>query len=104
VDGNLIGDLDPEEIKEQCKIIKQKGITSIVVIGVFSPIDSTHRQEERAAQIINEQLPGSHVVLSKEVANLGFLERENAAILNASILPFAKRPFAPSRNPLNVWD
>jgi N-methylhydantoinase A/oxoprolinase/acetone carboxylase beta subunit len=100
VDGNLIGDLDPEEIKDQCKIIKQEGITSIVVIGVFSPIDSTHRQEERAAQIINEELPGSHVVLSKEVANLGFLERENAAILNASILPFAKKTIRSFQEPI----
>jgi N-methylhydantoinase A/oxoprolinase/acetone carboxylase beta subunit len=71
-----------------------------VVIGVFSPIDSTHRQEERAAQIINEQLPGSHVVLSKEVANLGFLERENAAILNASILPFAKKTIRSFQEPI----
>ncbi|MCV5163918.1 hypothetical protein OFB65_26585, partial [Escherichia coli] len=31
------------------------------------------------------------VVCSKEVANLGFLERENAAVLNASILRFARR-------------
>jgi N-methylhydantoinase A/oxoprolinase/acetone carboxylase beta subunit len=100
VDGNLIADVDLEEIKDQCEIIKQKGITSIVVIGVFSPIDSTHRQEERAAQVINDTLPGCHVVLSKEVANLGFLERENAAILNASILPFARKTIRSFQEPI----
>ncbi|KAG9904660.1 DUF917-domain-containing protein, partial [Aureobasidium melanogenum] len=100
VDGNLIGKIDPQEIKEQCNIIRQKAITSIVVIGVFSPIDSTHRQEEKAAQIINETLPGCNVVLSKEVANLGFLERENAAILNASILPFAKKTISSFQEPI----
>ncbi|THZ92560.1 DUF917-domain-containing protein [Aureobasidium pullulans] len=100
VDGNLISDINAEEIKEQCCIIKEKGITSIVVNGVFSPIDSTHHQEERAAQIINQALPGCHVVLSKEVANLGFLERENAAILNASILPFAKKTIRSFQEPI----
>ncbi|KAK1961623.1 hypothetical protein LY78DRAFT_588339 [Colletotrichum sublineola] len=35
--------------------------------------------------------PAADVVLSKDVAHIGFLERENAAILNASILPFARR-------------
>ncbi|KAH0321682.1 DUF917-domain-containing protein, partial [Aureobasidium melanogenum] len=100
VDGNLIGEIDREEIRKQCNIIRQKGITSIVVIGVFSPIDSTHHQEEKAAQIINETLPGSNVVLSKEVANLGFLERENAAILNASILPFAKKTIRSFQEPI----
>ncbi|KAI4747149.1 DUF917-domain-containing protein [Aureobasidium sp. EXF-12298] len=100
VDGNLIADIDLEEIKDQCEIIKQKGITSIVVIGVFSPIDSTYRQEEGAAQVINDTLPGCHIVLSKEVANLGFLERENAAILNASILPFARKTIRSFQKPI----
>lgn len=100
MDGNLIADIDLEEIKDQCEIIKQKGIRSIVVIGVFSPIDSTHRQEARAAQVINDALPGCHVVLSKEVANLGFLERENAAILNASILPFARKTIRSFQKPI----
>lgn len=100
MDGNLIADIDVEEIKDQCKIIRQKGITSIVVIGVFSPIDSTHHQEERASQIINDILPGCHVVMSREVANLGFLERENAAILNASILPFARKTIRSFQEPI----
>ncbi|KAI5201615.1 DUF917-domain-containing protein [Aureobasidium subglaciale] len=100
VDGNLISDINAEEIREQCRIIKEKCITSIVVNGVFSPIDSTHHQEERAAQIINEAMPGCHVVLSKEVANLGFLERENAAILNAAILPFARKTIRSFQEPI----
>ncbi|KAI5248631.1 DUF917-domain-containing protein [Aureobasidium subglaciale] len=100
VDGNLISDINADEIREQCAIIKEKGITSIVVNGVFSPIDSTHHQEEQVAQIISEALPGCHVVLSREVANLGFLERENAAILNASILPFARKTIRSFQEPI----
>ncbi|KAK4183129.1 hypothetical protein QBC35DRAFT_125714 [Podospora australis] len=91
VDGELISDIDEDEIIAQCQEIQTRGIKSVVVNGIFSPIDMVERQEERAAEIIRRELPGCDVVLSKEVANLGFLERENAAILNASILAFAKK-------------
>lgn len=91
VDGSLISDIDEHEICEQVKTIKEQGIKSIVVNGIFSPVDVIYKQEERTAQIIKEVYPEADVVTSKDVANLGFLERENAAILNASILPFARK-------------
>ncbi|KAK7908467.1 hydantoin utilization protein A [Apiospora marii] len=90
IDGSLIEELDEEALRRECEIIKSQGIKSIVVVGIFSPIDIVYRQEERAASIIRETYPEADVVLSKEVANIGFLERENAAVLNASILPFAR--------------
>lgn len=91
IDGGLIADLDEEGVRREVEAIKAKGIRSIVVVGIFSPIDVLHRQEERAAEIIREAYPEADVVMSKDVANIGFLERENAAVLNASILPFARR-------------
>ena len=91
VDGSLISDIDEVEIREQVKVIKEKGIKSIVVNGIFSPVDVVYKQEDRTAQIIKDSYPEADVVTSKDVANLGFLERENAAILNASILPFARK-------------
>jgi N-methylhydantoinase A/oxoprolinase/acetone carboxylase beta subunit len=94
VDGNLISEIDEDQIREQAKIIKSKGIKSIVVNGVFSPVDMLYKQEESAAEIIRKVHPEADIVISTEVANLGFLERENAAILNASILPFAGRTIA----------
>ncbi|RSL72752.1 hypothetical protein CEP54_000695 [Fusarium duplospermum] len=100
VDGHLISDINEDEIKEQCTIIQQKGIKSVVVIGIFSPIDTVERQEERAAEIIKAQIRDIDVVCSKEVANLGFLERENAAILNASILPFARKTIQSFHQPI----
>ena len=86
VDGSLIREIDEEEVRREYRAIRDLGIRSVVVNGVFSPIDTVERQEERAAEIVREEIPGCDVVCSKEVANLGFLERENAAILNASIL------------------
>jgi N-methylhydantoinase A/oxoprolinase/acetone carboxylase beta subunit len=100
VDGSLISDIKEAEIVEQCKIIKEKGIKSVVVNGVFSPIDTVEKQEERAAEIVKRELGDVDVVLSKTVANLGFLERENAAILNASILRFARQTIASFQTPI----
>jgi N-methylhydantoinase A/oxoprolinase/acetone carboxylase beta subunit len=101
VDGSLISDIKEEEVVEQCKIIREKGIKSIVVNGVFSPIDTVEKQEERAAAIVKRELGEDvDIVLSKTVANLGFLERENAAILNASILFFARKTIASFQTPM----
>ncbi|KAK4239421.1 hypothetical protein C8A03DRAFT_14196 [Achaetomium macrosporum] len=91
VDGGLIGEVDEGEIVGVCKEIRERGIRAVVVNGVFSPIDAVERQEERAAEVVRREVPGCEVVCSKEVANLGFLERENAAILNAAILRYARR-------------
>lgn len=85
---------------EQCEIIRSKGIKSVVINSVFSPIDTKFRQEERAAELVRKALPNADIVLSKDVANLGFLERENAGILNAAILQFARRTIKSFEEPL----
>lgn len=100
IDGMLISDINAQQIRDQCSIIKEKGITSVVVNGIFSPIDTVEKQEERAAEIIKTEIPGCNVVCSKEIANLGFIERENASILNASILSFARHTIQSFQQPV----
>ncbi|CAJ2501628.1 Uu.00g044810.m01.CDS01 [Anthostomella pinea] len=100
VDGFLISEIDEDQIRKECAIIREKGIKSIVINGIFSPIDTIERQEERAAEIVRAEIPGCDVVCSKDVANLGFLERENAAILNASILAFARKTIRSFQEPI----
>ncbi|KAJ7682259.1 Hydantoinase/oxoprolinase-domain-containing protein [Mycena polygramma] len=90
VDGEPISNIDEFQVAAECQIIKDKNIKSIVINGIFSPSDVVERQEERVAEWVRKYYPDADIVISKEVANLGFIERENAAILNASILPFAK--------------
>ncbi|KAF2750801.1 DUF917-domain-containing protein [Sporormia fimetaria CBS 119925] len=102
VDGSLISDINEAEIVEACQQIKAKGIRAIVINGIFSPIDTTHQQEERAAAIVRGQMADANIVLSKDVANLGFLERENAAILNASILSLARRTIDSFQKPIRA--
>ncbi|KZV63899.1 DUF917-domain-containing protein [Peniophora sp. CONT] len=98
VDGDVIRDVVEAQIEEQCDVIREKGIRSIVVNGIFSPSDFVERQEERVGEWIQKYYPEADVVLSKHVANLGFIERENAAILNASILPFARATISSFQN------
>ncbi|KAK0470131.1 uncharacterized protein EV420DRAFT_1616471 [Desarmillaria tabescens] len=91
LDGQLIRSINEVQIAEECKKIKQKGIRSIVINGIFSPLDVIEKQEEVVGEWVKKYYPEADVVLSKEVANLGYVERENAAILNASILSFARK-------------
>ncbi|KAI1484750.1 hydantoinase [Biscogniauxia mediterranea] len=100
IDGFLISDIDEGEIRAQCAVIREKGIKSVVVNGVFSPIDTVERQEERAAEIVRAEVPGVDVVCSRGVASLGYLERENASILNASILAFARKTIRSFQEPI----
>ena len=69
----------------------QKGIHAVAIISVFAPIDFTFGQEEHVASIVREKLPHVSVVCSKDVAHIGLLERENATILNGSLLRYAKK-------------
>lgn len=89
VDGVPISPLKPEQLKEQAKIIKSMSITSVVVIGIYSPSNPT--QEIEAREILSAELgPGYDISCSYAIGRLGFLERENASILNASLRRFAR--------------
>ncbi|OCF60802.1 hydantoinase [Kwoniella mangroviensis CBS 10435] len=46
--------------------------------------------EELVREILYAEIPGVKVCISKEVANIGLLQRENATILNAALLEFAQ--------------
>ncbi|MCJ1353393.1 MAG: hypothetical protein MMC33_003379 [Icmadophila ericetorum] len=86
IDATPIGELVEAEVVEQCKILKQKGIRSVVIVGTFSPIDVEYRQEHMVKDVIVGELEGVDVICSADIGRLGILERENAAILNASLL------------------
>ena len=90
VDGRVIRDINEEEVVSACDGMKNLGINVIVVIGIFSPSDTTHNQEHHAARIIHRHIPHATTILSRDIANLGFLERENASMLNATMLPHAR--------------
>lgn len=88
-DGNPIAPLDDSELDETIDDIASKEIRLIAISGVFSPSDPG--QEEHVAARIRKRIRGARVTLSHRIGRLGLLERENAALLNASLLPLADR-------------
>ena len=92
-DGRLISPLDPDELRRVAADIAEKGIRSVAVSSVFSPVNQ--ELEDRAGEILQAEVPGLAVSLSHEIGRIGLLERENATIINAwrcrSSKPSARR-------------
>ncbi|KAM0746963.1 putative hydantoinase [Meredithblackwellia eburnea MCA 4105] len=91
IDGREIAPISKEEVEAACSEIKKQNIRAIAIVSVYAPIDFTIKQEEATAEIIKSILPNVAITLSKTIANIGILERENASILNASLLRYAGR-------------
>lgn len=87
-DGRLISPLDEQEIRDAAADIRAKGIRAVAISAVFSPVNPEH--EERAAEIVQEEVPDVTITLSHEIGRIGLLERENAAIMNACLGDLAK--------------
>ncbi len=87
-DGREISPLDEREIREVAKDIKSKGIRAVAISAVFSPVNSSF--EDRAADIVQNEIPDVSISLSNQIGRMGLLERENAAILNACLEDLAK--------------
>jgi N-methylhydantoinase A/oxoprolinase/acetone carboxylase beta subunit len=82
-DGRVISPLDENELLGIAADIKSKGINTIAITSVFSPVSNEF--EKRAGEIFAKALPGAHITLSSEIGRIGLLERENAAIMNACL-------------------
>lgn len=82
-DGRLIAPLDEGEIRDAARDIRAKGVRAVAISAVFSPVNPEH--EERAAEIVREEMPDVKITLSHEIGRIGLLERENAAVMNACL-------------------
>ena len=82
-DGRVISPLDEEELLGIAADIKAKGINTIAITSVFSPVSG--ECEKQAGAIFEKALPGVHITLSSDIGRIGLLERENAAIMNACL-------------------
>ena len=88
-DGRLISPLDPDELRRAAADITSKGIRSVALSSVFSPVNEDLEKEAR--QILLEENDDLDISLSREIGRLGLLERENATIMNACLRPLAVR-------------
>ena len=88
-DGFPIAPLQLDEIDAAIADIARRGIRQIAISGVFSPSDPS--QEALVAERVLRAIPDAGLTQSHRIGGMGILERENAALLNASLLPLARR-------------
>ena len=78
-----------EEIGGELIATHQNKLLSIVFTGIFSPLYNDH--EDKAAEILRNyfdkhNFSNFHITKSHQIGTIGLLEREGAAILNASLI------------------
>lgn len=82
-DGREIAPLDKSAIRAAARELREAGIEAIAISSVFAPVNPS--MEERAAALVVEEHPGARITVSHTLGRIGFIERENAAILNAAL-------------------
>ena len=89
-DGKPLTPLDVEAARAFFLRMKEKGVKSIAISGVFSTVRSDHELE--VAQLCREVMGEDvHISISSEIGSMGLIERENATILNAALWKVAER-------------
>ena len=86
-DGREISPLDEIGVRDAARDAKKKQVKAVAISSVFSPV--TPEMEKRAAVIVAQELPDAKISLSHEIGRIGFIERENATIMNACLVELA---------------
>ena len=86
-DGFPVADIDEAEVAALITDLIKKGIKNIAIASAFSPMNA--EPEIIIGQKIKAAIPDARITLSYNFGRLGLMERENAAILNTALLPFA---------------
>lgn len=92
--------LDEQAIVAAAKEIKSKGIQSVALTSIFSPVRPDI--EERSAALIRSVIPDISITLSHQLGSLNLIERENACIINASLLELSRSVMASFRESLQA--
>ena len=87
-DGRVCDELDELAVARAARDLRIKGLKAVAVTGIFSPVNA--QMELRAEEIIRNEAPDAAVTLSSKVGRMGILERENAAVVNASLAELSK--------------
>lgn len=86
-DGWPLAEMDAREVDKVVQDLVAKQVEAVSIASAFSPMNA--EPELELGRRIRAALPDAHITLSHRIGRLGILERENAALLNASLLQFA---------------
>ena len=87
VDGREIAPFDAEKVRAAALELKARGVRAVAITCAFAPVNA--EMEARAAAILAQEYPEARVTVSSAIGRIGFIERENAAILNAALAALA---------------
>ncbi|WP_328971772.1 hydantoinase/oxoprolinase family protein [Streptomyces sp. NBC_00239] len=87
--GRQLARLDRGAVAEFARRAAEDGVTafSVAAAGALTRPDP----EVAAAEVIAEAVPGAEITLSHELGRAGLRERENTAVINAALRPWAAR-------------
>ncbi len=88
-DGWPLAELNEREVGTVIDDLKAKKVEAVAISSAFSPMNP--EPERLLAERVRAALPSVRITESHSIGRLGILERENAAMLNASLLGFADR-------------
>ncbi len=91
-DGRLFMPLDEAAVTQAAEEMKAKGLKSVAISAIFSPLDPTH--EKRAAELVTKVIPDAIITCSSDLGRIGLLERENAGLLNAALADLSRDTIA----------
>ena len=89
VDGSVDSELDELAVRDAARDFRNNGLKTVAISALFSPVNDD--MERRAEAIIRNEMPEASVTRSSQVGSLGLLERENAAIMNASLVDLSAK-------------
>lgn len=97
-DGRLNSSLDEQGVARAARDFKAKGLKTVAITSVFSPVNGD--MEQRAAEIVAEEMGDVAITLSHTIGRVGLLERENATVMNASLAQLSTQVVDSFRNAL----
>lgn len=87
-DGSLLAPLDEARVADAARQFRRQEIAAVAISCCFAPVNSA--MEQRAREIVLNEIPDAKVSLSSAFGRIGLIERENATAMNASLAHLAE--------------
>jgi N-methylhydantoinase A/oxoprolinase/acetone carboxylase beta subunit len=88
--GEVLEPLDEEEVRTAARALKEAGVESVAICFLFSYLNAEH--EQRAAEIVAQEIPGAFVTSSADIfPQFREFERFTTAGMNAFVGPTTGR-------------
>jgi N-methylhydantoinase A len=84
--GEIVKDLNPEEVKNLAKLLREKGVEAVAVSFLFSFLNPAH--EKTVKEILQKELKNVHISVSSEILpEFREYERSSTVVVNAYVAP-----------------